>query len=206
MFLSQLSTNPTGYILQIIVVMFSICIHEYSHAYIALREGDSTAAERGHLTLNPMIQMGTFSIVMLLIIGISWGAVPVNPQRMRNKYSQALISFAGPASNILLFIISCFLYAVFSNFQLHTYTQMFFIGAVLNIFLFIFNMLPIPMLDGWTVFNYIFPVLNKVSGEVKNGLTFIIFILLFMTPLIDWFFGMGSIISISVIKLFEVVV
>ncbi len=185
--------------------MFSICFHEFAHAYVALKQGDSTAAERGHLSLNPMVQMGAMSIIMLLIIGISWGAVPVNPSRMRRRYSHALVSFAGPAANILLFFVFCFLDVLFQNSGIPTYNQMFLVGAVLNAVLFLFNMLPIPILDGWIVFNYFIPILRKVNDEVKNAVTFLIFILFFMTPLFGWFFAAGNLLRLYVVGMFETI-
>ena len=94
------------------IVIFSICCHEYAHAQIALWQGDSTAYENGHLTLNPFKQMGVISIITLLIIGISWGAVPVNPNRMKHKYSEALVAFAGPFTNLFLFFIFSIVSAV----------------------------------------------------------------------------------------------
>ena len=124
------------YIMWVTVVMFSICLHEAAHAYVAMKQGDPTAANHGHLSLNPIKQMGTFSIIMLLLIGIAWGAVPVDPRRMRHKYSEALVSFAGPAANLLLFFAFCVLYTIFKNHvNVVTFNQMFFVGAVLNIFL-----------------------------------------------------------------------
>ena len=184
----------------VILVMFSICFHEYAHAYIALKQGDSTAAEKGHLSLNPMIQMGTVSIVMLLIIGISWGAVPVNPSRMKHKYSHALVSFAGPAANLLLFLIFCLLTVLFQNTNVNTYKDMFYLGAKLNMVLFLFNMLPVPILDGWTVFSYIFPKLREVGDEVKNGMVFMVFVLFFMTDLFNGLFVFGEKLAVFVIR------
>ena len=98
-------------LMQLLVVVFSVCLHEYAHARAALWQGDATAAEQGHLTLNPLKQMGPMSLIMLLIIGIAWGAVPVNPGRMRHRYSDALVSFAGPATNLALFLVSSLLFA-----------------------------------------------------------------------------------------------
>ena len=195
------------YIMWVTVVMFSICFHEYSHAYAALLQGDSTAAERGHLTMNPMVQMGTFSIIMLLFIGISWGSVPVNRRKFRHKYSDALVSFAGPAANVLLFLVFCLMFTLSRNhIEIITFQQMFFVGAALNAFLFIFNMLPIPMLDGWNVFRFLFPKLNRVSDEIKNALTFIIIILFFMTPLINHFFIISQTLSRIVINFFDILI
>ncbi len=193
------------YIMWVTVVIFSICFHEYSHAYVALTQGDSTAAEQGHLTMNPLVQMGTFSIVMLLIIGISWGAVPVNRGRLRYKYSDALVSFAGPMANVLLFLMFCLMHTISKNyFEIVTFQQMFFVGAILNAFLFTFNMLPIPMLDGWNVFRFIFPRLEQVNDEIRNALTFIIIILFFMMPLLSYFFAFSEMLSRIVTGFFDI--
>ncbi len=202
LFVSMLSTDPATYVMWVVMVMFSICVHEYAHAWVALKEGDPTAANHGHLTLDPMVQMGMYSIVMLLVVGISWGAVPVNPHRMRRRYSHAIVSFAGPAANLILFVAFCFLLAVLARTGIETYDEMLTLGAVLNIFLFIFNMLPIPMLDGWTVFAYLFPKLERVSNDVKNGVTAFLFLLFFMTPLLGIFYGIGEIAARIVTGLF----
>ena len=185
--------------------MFSICLHEYAHASIALKQGDPTAAEAGHLTLNPMVQMGGFSIVMLLLIGISWGSVPINPYRMRHRYSQALVSFAGPAANMVLFLSFCLLFTIFSKFNQDLLSQMFWHGAILNIVLFMFNMLPIPILDGWTVFSYLFPKLETISNEIKNGVAFILIIVFLTTNLFQWFFIFGKNISSLVVNIFGII-
>jgi Zn-dependent protease len=183
MFIKMLFSDPAYYIMAVAVVMFSICCHEYAHAWMALREGDSTAADDGHMTLDPRKQMGTFSIIMLLVVGIAWGAVPVSPWRFRRKASQALISFAGPAANILLFLACAVLLGILqvygdhlSNAGLITgFKTMFLVGAVMNALLALFNMLPLPMLDGWKVFAYLIPRLEEVNPEVRNGLGLVVF-------------------------------
>ena len=95
-FISNLFTNPFLFFTVVLTVGFSVCVHEYSHARVALALGDPTAAITGHLTLNPLKQMGLLSIVMLLVLGICWGAVPVNP-RLVTPRKRALIALAGPA-------------------------------------------------------------------------------------------------------------
>src|SRR5512137_2480723 len=104
-FVSSLAQDPFYFFSWVGIVAFSICFHEYAHASMALKRGDDTAAKLGHLTLNPMVQMGPMSIVMLLLIGIAWGAVPVNPGRLRTRADAALVSFAGPAANLLLSLL-----------------------------------------------------------------------------------------------------
>jgi Zn-dependent protease len=148
------------------------------HAQVALWQGDSTAAEQGHLTLNPLKQMGVFSIIMLLVIGFAFGSVPVNPARMKHRYSEALVSFAGPFANLMLF----FIFIVLSSFaNIHSNApafKMFFIGAELNFVLFCFNMVPIPPLDGFGIFSSFFPKMKNSNSEFLNGATIFIFIVL----------------------------
>lgn len=178
--ITLLFKDPNLYCMLILLVMFSICCHEYAHAQVALWQGDSTAADNGHLTLNPMRQMGLVSIIMLLLIGISWGAVPVTPSRMKHKYSHALVSFAGPATNLILFgiFVAATSLAIMYGWKQEA-LYMFFMGASLNIFLFILNMLPLPMLDGSTIFSSFIPKMDNMNQEVKNGMTFMLIMLIF---------------------------
>jgi Zn-dependent protease len=178
LFINKLGTNPEQFFIQLLVVVFSICCHEYAHAQVALWQGDSTAADQGHLTLNPLKQMGIFSLVMLAFIGIAIGAVPVNPQRMRYKYSRALVSFAGPLTNLILFILFCIGLTVSLHFKSNnTVIFLFEIGAILNIILFILNMLPVPPLDGWGVITGLFPNISLKNSELAKGITLCIIIL-----------------------------
>ena len=85
LFINHLFTDPQYFFAIALLVMFSISFHEFSHAWMALREGDPTAADAGHLTLNPLKQMGIISLVMFAIIGIAWGQVPVNPRNFRRS-------------------------------------------------------------------------------------------------------------------------
>ncbi|MCX6983808.1 MAG: site-2 protease family protein [Lentisphaerae bacterium] len=199
MFIKLLFSDPNTYLMWVTLVVFSICCHEYFHARVALWQGDSTAADQGHLTLNPMKQMGLFAIIMLMVIGISWGQVPVNPSRMKHKHSDALVSFAGPFMNLMIFLIFATGSAVVFKFNPHVgyngtgpesgAMMLLSLGAALNIVLFIFNMLPIPILDGFNVFSFLFPGIHKVNPELKNGITVVLFILVFMYFDIIWKLG-----------------
>ncbi|MFA6568397.1 MAG: site-2 protease family protein [Victivallales bacterium] len=199
MFIKLLFSDPNTYLMWVTLVVFSICCHEYFHARVALWQGDSTAADQGHLTLNPMKQMGLFAIIMLMVIGIAWGQVPVNPSRMRHRYSDALVSFAGPFMNLVLFLIFATGASVVVRLNPHVvynsggaeYGAMMLLslGAALNIVLFIFNMLPIPILDGFNVFSFLFPGIHKVNPELRNGISIILFIVVFMYFDIIWNLG-----------------
>ena len=175
-----------------LVVVFSICLHEFFHAWTALKFGDTTAADRGHLTLNPLRQMGTMSIIMFLLLGFAWGAVPVNPAvlRARNRHAPALVALAGPATNFGLFLIGFFFFGFLSTRIWNlveneaagmTILELFLLLGIYNLFLCIFNLLPIPGLDGWNALTEYVPRLRNVHSEFAKGVTiFLIFLLFFL--------------------------
>ena len=186
LFVQRLFVDPQSYFIWIFLVVFSVCCHEYAHAQVALWQGDSTAYDNGYLTLNPLKQMGITSLIALLLIGITWGAVPVNPNRMKHKYSDALVAAAGPFTNLLLFflfsIAATIVYLKTPNFDTGNIAfNFFFTGGVLNVVLFIFNLLPVPPLDGWSIFSFLFPHVHKINQELRNGIIFGLFILVFFS-------------------------
>ncbi len=182
MFIQLALSNPSFYFMWIVIVIFSVCVHELSHAICALSQGDYTAKELGYITFNPLKFMGLTSIITLCLIGVTWGATPVNPNRMRHKYSHALVAFSGPMANLVLFALFSFLLAlsaVMTGSSSSTVSIFTSIGATLNVVLFILNMIPVPPLDGWTIFTYFFPRVHNINRELRNGAIFGIFILAF---------------------------
>lgn len=201
LFIQQLFVKPMEFFIWILVVVFSICCHEYAHARVALWQGDPTAAERGHLTLNPLRQMGIFSLIMLAFVGIAWGAVPVNPYRMRHKYSAAIVAFAGPLMNIILFVLfSIGLAVVKVTGGNEAALLLFGVGAVLNVVLFLFNMLPVPPLDGWGVLNGCFPKLRLENSELAKGSIVLLMLLVFIGGF-RYIFTAGNFITIHFVQL-----
>ena len=189
--LSAFKDTKTFFMIALVVV-FSICLHEFFHAWTALRFGDTTAADHGHLTLNPLKQMGPISIIMFLILGFAWGAVPVNPAvlRAKNRHAPAIVALAGPATNFGLFLTG-FLFFGFLQTRIpslveeesagKTILQLFLLLGVYNGFLCIFNLLPIPGLDGWNALTEYVPRLKNLNSEFAKGVTiFLIFLLLFL--------------------------
>ena len=185
--------NDTKTFLMIaLVVVFSICLHEFFHAWTALQFGDTTAADRGHLTLNPLKQMGPMSMIMFLLLGFAWGAVPVNPAvlRARNRHAPAIVALAGPATNFGLFLIGFFFFGflqtripslIENEAAGTTVLQLFLLLGVYNCFLCIFNLLPIPGLDGWGALTEYVPRMKNLNSEFAKGVTiFLIFLLLFL--------------------------
>lgn len=136
-------------------VIASIVLHELGHGVAALWEGDTTPRDSGHMTINPIVHMGWFSIFALMILGIAWGLMPVNPSRFRHRRrGWAIVAAAGPLVNLLLSalcIVACALAIRWGpqTAPLAENLRMFLIvGAWLNLYLMLFNLMPVPPLDG----------------------------------------------------------
>ncbi len=136
-------------------VIASIVLHELGHGFAALWEGDTTPRDTGHLTINPIVHMGWFSIIALLIMGIAWGLMPVNPSRFRHgRRGWAVVAVAGPAVNLFLSGMCIVLCAVMIRYgpqaePLAGNLRMFLmVGGWLNVYLMLFNLMPVPPLDG----------------------------------------------------------
>ena len=180
MFINTLFESPRTFFTALFLVVFSVCCHEFMHAFVALKMGDDTAARCGHLTLNPLRQMGLLSLIMLLFIGIAWGQVPVNRANFRSRAGMVLTSLAGPLTNFalwLIFIALCLITGLHSD--NHFAISMLAYGAMLNFVLFVFNLLPIPGLDGFNILIEFFPGLFRRDSEVIKGAYLLMVILLF---------------------------
>ena len=156
--IEELTRNPVLYFSWVFAVVLSIVLHELGHGFAALWQGDDTPRITGHITLDPMVHMGGFSLVLLFVVGIAFGAMPVNPARFRSKYGDAFVSFAGPAVNLVLAFLGLTIFALWTRVSgyaetgaLHNFQQFFYLLGALNLVLFAFNLLPIPPLDGSTV-------------------------------------------------------
>lgn len=171
--INMLFQDPRWFFISTLIVVFSICLHEFCHAFAAWKMGDPTAADAGHLTLNPLKQMGLVSLLMLFIIGIAWGAVPVNPQNIRSRWRALLISVAGPLANLFLFAAGWISFGIAMNHSSAVKPIVLevtlFLGLI-NGVLFLFNMLPVPGLDGWAVVQTFFPKIKMPDNEVLKGI------------------------------------
>ncbi len=194
-FISSLAVDPFYFLSWIGIVAFSICFHEYAHASMALRLGDDTAARLGHLSLNPLVQMGPVSLLMLLFIGIAWGSVPVNPGRLRTRADAAMVAFAGPAANLLLSLLFGAVVAALSLLgdpSTNLVVRFFAYGCIANGVLFVFNMLPVPMFDGWSVFSLFVPGMREVDPQKAQNISLLVLAVVFITPLGGLIWGLGS--------------
>jgi len=182
MFISLLFANPRLFFAEALLVVFSICCHEFMHAWTALKFGDPTAADAGHLTLNPLKQMGLESLALLCFLGIAWGQVPVNPSRMRGRYAPVAVAMAGPLTNLVLsfLFVILFVFCLGRNIGHEFAWSMLSYAATLNLVLAVLNALPVPGLDGWNIVRLYRPQLLTNSSEFVRGSFFVIVMLLFV--------------------------
>lgn len=147
--------DPAFLIAFVPVLLFSLTLHEFAHAWSAYRLGDPTAAAMGRLTLNPLRHLDVFGTLVLVMSGFRFGwarPVPVNVFNFRDpKFGMFISAAAGPASNILLALV-CGILLRFVGGGSEGYagavTQVLFWGLVMNLSLAFFNLIPIPPLDG----------------------------------------------------------
>jgi Zn-dependent protease len=144
---------PEVLILLIPVLLFALVFHEFSHGWVANKLGDPTAKNQGRLTLNPLAHLDPFGSLMILFVGFGWAKpVPVDSRYLANPRKDMMkIAFAGPASNLLLALIGGLIIRLTG--YVDTFTSMLILFTQINISLAVFNMIPIPPLDGSQIFS-----------------------------------------------------
>jgi len=167
-----------------------ITIHEAAHAWSAYMLGDDTAYREGRVTLNPISHLDVLGTVMLFMVGFGWGKpTPVMISNLRGaRLGAVAVAFAGPLSNLLVVLVCAALY-LFPQFQ-EGYLQLVIAGvAFVNALLFVFNLIPIPPLDGSKI---LFPFLPRaLDGFVAFMNQYGPFILLGLV-LLTWLPGVAS--------------
>jgi len=190
--------SPVIITFQLVTLIFSIMIHEISHGWTALKLGDTTARDAGRLTLNPLKHLDPFGSIILPIMLIAFGSpiligwakpVPYNPYNIRGNPQKgaALIAAAGPLSNITIAVVfGIFLRlaaVLFGPIQTAGLIILVNIVVFINILLAIFNLIPVPPLDGSSI---LFAFLPPGARGIRNFLTrygFIILIFFVFSPL-----------------------
>ena len=145
--------SPEVLVLLIPVLLFALVFHEFSHGWVAYKLGDPTAKNQGRLTLNPIAHLDPFGSMMILFVGFGLAKpVPVDPRYLANPREDMMkIAFAGPASNLFLALIGGVLIRLTG--YAGPLTSMLILFTQINISLAVFNMIPIPPLDGSQIFS-----------------------------------------------------
>ena len=134
---------------RIIALLFTIISHELAHGYIALANGDNTAKNAGRLSLNPFIHLDPVGTLTMVFFQFGWAKpVPINPMKFRNRKSGMLtVSLAGVSVNVIFAALSIYLLSILPHDQIFLRTLLFNI-AIYGVAFALFNLLPIPPLDG----------------------------------------------------------
>ncbi len=176
---------------RIVILVIAFSVHEFSHAWVAYKFGDTTAKNAGRLTLNPLAHLDPLGSIMLLLAGFGWAKpVPVNPYALQRKSSSAMmwVSLAGPASNFLLAVLGSipfrFRWVPYLNSgeifpSLYSFLTEF---IIINLMLFLFNLIPLAPLDGAAIAENLLPrawseALEKIRPYSAYILIFIAIVL-----------------------------
>ena len=189
-----MNVNWTNILYSLPGVIIGLTVHEFSHAFVADKLGDGTARAQGRLTLNPFYHIDPIGMVFILLAGFGW-AKPVQFD-MRNlkspKRDRILIALAGPLSNLILGIVFLFVIKLtFNSLDFLPETlyiilfRMLFSISVINLGLFIFNMLPIPPLDGSHVFLSGLNLSSTVEQKITQYGTLALFAIITLENIID---------------------
>ncbi len=174
----QISERLINFLMFLPIFLLSISVHEYSHAFFANKYGDATAKNLGRLTLNPFKHIDLVGSIIMPLAAfasgfalIGWAKpVPVDRRNFSDPLrDDAVVSFAGPLSNfifsVLLFVLFLISVNIFEEQNL-IISNLLWYGVFLNVFLFAFNLLPIPPLDGSHILFDLFP--NKLTAKYLN--------------------------------------
>lgn len=177
---------------KILIIFMILPIHEFAHAWSAYKLGDNTAYFKGRLTLNPIAHIDPFGAILLFFTGFGWAKpVPVNPNNFKNpRAGMAITAAAGPISNLIVSFIAMIIYRIIIPFYNGTQTMDYLLTIIyffisINIGLAIFNLLPIPPLDGSRILSYFTSA--KFDRKVDEYQKYILigFFVLMMTGILD---------------------
>lgn len=197
--------------------LIGIVFHEYAHAWMAERFGDSTAKHMGRLTLNPGAHLDPIGTVVFPLIGAFLGGamfgwakpVPVDSRRFKNIRSGIFwVSFAGPLANLILMVLCAFLFALVvtkvpASFEFQTiFSEMLKQAIIINIILAVFNLIPFPPLDGSKMVSTFLDYNAARKFEDLQRFSFVFVIILWVTPLLQYIMAPAFLISNIIVNLF----
>jgi len=178
-------------------IIIGISFHEFAHAKTAVKLGDDTPKLQGRVTLNPIKHIDIIGLICLIIAHFGWGKpVQINPYNFKKPFrDQMLVSLAGPVMNLLLAFVTLVIWGILyisglfnglSENVVMVLNTVFYLTAQINIVLFVFNLLPIPPLDGAKILMYFVPDRFKVLLMNLERYSLIIFLLIILSPISEW--------------------
>ncbi len=177
-------------------ILWALTIHEFAHGYVAYKIGDPTPKLAGRLTLNPIAHIDLLGFIALFLVHFGWAKpVPINPRNFTKVSSwrtgEILVSFAGPLANFLSAFVSALLlkylpfYAISPSISEPLFLMLKY-SLFINVAFGIFNLLPIPPLDGSKILEAILPYKYWIQYKKIEPYGPIILIILIITPVINW--------------------
>ncbi len=199
--------NPQGWfineLLMIPGIIIGLCFHEYAHAKVAYKLGDPTPKMEKRVTVNPAAHIDPFGLITLLFVGFGWGkSVNINPYNFKNRRrDEFLVSIAGVCMNLILAIVFAVIYKLFAGMTgaglysagaMGYICQMIYYTISINVVLMLFNLLPVPPLDGFGIVTQIFNLERQpwYWTLYNNGFFILMLLIIFnvtdrvLTPLI----------------------
>ena len=198
-------TSPSalfGLVITLPAIIVAITFHEFAHAFVADKLGDDLPRKQGRLTLNPIAHLDPIGFILLLFAGFGWGKpVNTNPYNYKRtismKKGSALVSLAGPLMNFILALIFAIIYALLSKLNGQFWTGYNSLGITIksiirlcytiNFGLGIFNLIPLPPLDGSKILVAILPEKASEWYKLHQDVLYIVFVIFWITPLSSYF-------------------
>lgn len=186
----QFGTDLTTLLLTLGSIILALSVHEAMHAYVGHKLGDDTALEHGRVSFNPLKHIDPITTVLLPIVTLIMFGVPIlaakpvpfNPLRVKwDEFGAALIAFAGPLSNLVMAVVAALVFRVIGDPGFATHAIIIFVAV--NVGIFVFNMVPIPPLDGSRVLYAFAPeAIQEFMSRMETFGLFIVFALVIMFP------------------------
>ena len=183
-------------------ILVASTVHEYAHAYVAFRLGDATAKAEGRLTLNPIKHIDPIGALSMILFRFGWSKpVPINEYSFRNReVGTALVAFAGPLSNLIMAALTGLVNFIFIKDSNSLIAFLLYTFAIINVALAIFNLLPVPPLDGHKIVRAFLPRNLKYYWEKleKYSIFLILLLILPFSPIRDVLFNfIGTVLDTS---------